>query len=172
MGFGLPASIGACIAGGRRRTISVDGDGGIQMNVQEFATVARLKLPIKTFIINNNGYASNRSSQRNYFNLLVGADPDSGLYLPDIRKVAEAYGLPTARIDCTDHLRDTIREVLHRPGPIVCEVLVPPDEERQPVVKSQSKADGSMVSKPLEDLWPFLPREEFLANMIIPPVEE
>ena len=172
MGFGLPASIGACIAGGRKRTISVDGDGGIQMNVQEFATVARLKLPIKTFIINNNGYASNRSSQRNYFNLLVGADPESGLYLPDIRKVAEAYGLPTARIDSGEHLRETIRDVLRRPGPIVCEVVVPPDEERQPVVKSQPKADGSMVSKPLEDLWPFLSREEFLANMIIPPVEE
>jgi acetolactate synthase-1/2/3 large subunit len=172
MGFGLPASIGACMANGRRRTVSVDGDGGIQMNIQELATVVRLNLPIKTFVINNNGYASNRSSQRNYFNLLVGADPGSGLYLPDICKVAAAYGVGTARIDRTDHLREAIREVLRREGPVICEVVVPPDEERQPVVKSQPKADGSMVSKPLEDLWPFLPREEFLSNMLIPPVEE
>ena len=172
MGFGLPASIGACLASGRRRTVSVDGDGGIQMNIQELATVVRLNLPIKTFVINNDGYASNRSSQRNYFNLLVGADPSSGLYLPDIRKVAEAYGVGTARIDSAEGLREGIRAVLRRPGPVVCEVVVPPDEERQPVVKSQPRADGSMVSKPLEDLWPFLPRDEFLSNMIIPPVED
>lgn len=172
MGFGLPASIGACLASGRRRTVSVDGDGGIQMNIQELATVARLKLPIKTFVINNNGYASNRNSQRNYFNLLIGADPESGLYLPDIKAVAAAYGLDTACIDSTDNLRESIRDVLRRPGPVVCEVVVPPDEERMPVVKSQPRADGSMVSKPLEDLWPFLDREEFLSNMIIPPVAE
>jgi acetolactate synthase-1/2/3 large subunit len=172
MGFGLPASIGACLASGRRRTISVDGDGGIQMNVQELATVARLKLPIKTFVINNDGYASNRNSQRNYFNLLIGADPASGLYLPDIKAIATAYGLDTACIDSTDHLREGIRDVLRRPGPVVCEVVVPADEERMPVVKSQPRADGSMVSKPLEDLWPFLDREEFLSNMIIPPVAE
>ncbi len=172
MGFGLPAGIGACMAGGRRRTIVVEGDGGIQMNIQELATIARLGLPIKVFVINNDGYASIRVSQRNYFNLLVCADRTSGLGLPDIRKVAEAYGLWTARIDGTDRLRETIREVLDRPGPVLCEVVVPPDEERQPVVKSQRRPDGSMVSKPLEDLWPFLPREEFLGNMIIAPLED
>jgi acetolactate synthase-1/2/3 large subunit len=172
MGLGLPAGIGACLAGGRRRTIVVEGDGGIQMNIQELATVARLGLPIKIFVINNDGYASIRVSQRNYFNLLVDADKTSGLQLPDILRVAAAYGVSTARIDGTDHLRETIREVLDRPGPVLCEVVVPPDEERQPVVRSQRRPDGSMVSKPLEDLWPFLPREEFLSNMIIPPLDD
>jgi acetolactate synthase-1/2/3 large subunit len=170
MGFGLPASIGACVAGGGRRTICVDGDGGFQMNIQELATVANLRLPIKFFVVNNRGYASIRTSQSNYFNLLVGADDTSGVRLPDVRKVAEAYGLKTAVIDKPFCVRDTIRSVLAEPGPIVCEVLVPPDEPRGPRVSSAQRADGSMVSKPLEDLWPFLDRDEFRANMIVEPI--
>ena len=172
MGFGLPASIGACVASGRRRTVSVDGDGGFQMNIQELATVANHALPIKFFVVNNRGYASIRSSQQNYFNLLVGADDSSGLRLPDVGKVAEAYGVPTRHIDDPSQLRDRIREVLDAEGPVVCEVKVPADEPRLPRVSSSQRADGSMVSKPLEDLWPFLDREEFLANMIVPALEE
>ena len=172
MGFGLPASIGACLASGRRRTISVDGDGGVQMNIQELATVANLQLPLKLFVVNNRGYASIRTSQKNYFNLLVGADDTSGMRLPDIRRVAEAYGLPTALISNRANLRDEIRAVLDSDGPIVCEVRVPADEPRGPRVASAQRPDGSMVSKPLEDLWPFLDREEFLANMIVPALEE
>jgi acetolactate synthase-1/2/3 large subunit len=172
MGFGLPASIGACLASGRRRTVSVDGDGGFQMNIQELATVASLDLPIKFFVVNNRGYASIRSSQTNYFNLLVAADDTSGLHLPDVRKVAAAYGLNTALIDGPENLRRRVREVLDADGPVVCEVRVPPDEPRGPRVASAQRPDGSMVSKPLEDLWPFLDREEFLANMIVPALEE
>jgi len=172
MGFGLPASIGACVATGGRRTICVDGDGGFQMNIQELATVANLDLPIKFFVINNRGYASIRTSQQNYFNLLVGADDTSGVRLPDVRKVAQAYGLRTAVIDKPDCVRETIREVLAQAGPVVCEVVVPADEPRGPRVSSAQRADGSMVSKPLEDLWPFLDRDEFRANMIVPPLDE
>jgi acetolactate synthase I/II/III large subunit len=172
MGFGLPASIGACVAGGRKRTICVDGDGGFQMNIQELATVATHQLPIKFFVVNNSGYASIRTSQQNYFQLLVGADNTSGLRLPDVKKVAQAYGLPTARIENSSSLRDDIRRVLSSDGPIVCEVMVPADEPRGPRVSSVQRADGSMVSKPLEDLWPFLDRSEFLSNMIVPPIEE
>ncbi|GLC26699.1 thiamine pyrophosphate-binding protein [Roseisolibacter agri] len=171
MGFGLPASIGACIASGRR-TISVDGDGGFQMNIQELATVATHGLPIKFFVVNNGGYASIRTSQANYFGRLVAADATSGVRLPDVTAVAAAYGLPTARINSPDGLRARIREVLDRPGPVVCEVRVPDDEPRGPRVASAQRPDGSMVSKPLEDLWPFLDREEFLANMIVAPVAE
>lgn len=173
MGLGLPASIGACLASGTKRTISVDGDGGFQMNIQELETVSRLKLPIKFFVVNNQGYASIRASQNNYFpGNLVGADASSGLTLPDVTRVAAAYGLTTARIDGTGALRERIRQVLDAPGPIVCEVVVRPDEARGPRVASMQKPDGSMVSKPLEDLWPFLEREEFLANMIVPALEE
>jgi acetolactate synthase-1/2/3 large subunit len=172
MGFGLPASIGACLASNRRRTVSVDGDGGFQMNIQELATVANLQLPIKFFVINNRGYASIRTSQSNYFNLLVGADDTSGLRLPELRKVAEAYGLKTARIDDPACVRDRVREVLAATGPVVCEVVVRADEPRGPRVASAQRADGSMVSKPLEDLWPFLDRDEFRSNMIVPPLDD
>jgi acetolactate synthase-1/2/3 large subunit len=172
MGFGLPASIGACLAHGRRRTICVDGDGGFQMNIQELATVERLNLPIKFFVINNDGYASIRSSQQSYFKHLVAADESSGLKLPDLQKVATAYGLSAVRLANSATLRDDLRAVLDSPGPVVCEIMAVPDEVRQPRLSSMQKADGSMVSKPLEDLWPFLEREEFRANMIVPPLEE
>ena len=142
------------------------------MNIQELATVATHALPIKFFVVNNRGYASIRTSQQNYFNLLVGADASSGMRLPDVKRVAEAYGLPTAIIDHPSHLRERIREVLDADGPIVCEVRVPADEARGPRVASAQRPDGSMVSKPLEDLWPFLDREEFLANMIVPALED
>ncbi len=98
MGFGLPAAIGACLGSGRRRTVCVEGDGSFQMNAQELETVRRLDLPVKIFVINNSGYASIRSSQQNYFQHLVGADATSGLTLPDIKEVADAYGIPTRSI--------------------------------------------------------------------------
>jgi acetolactate synthase-1/2/3 large subunit len=172
MGYGLPAAIGACIAGGRHETICVDGDGGIQMNIQELATVQRLGLPIKFFILNNDGYSSIRTSQKRWFGRLTGADATSGLTLPDISKVAIAYGLPTARIENQRNLRSQIRAVLDTPGPVVCDVISIPDEARMPSLASAQRADGSLFSKPLEDLWPFLDREEFLANMIISPIQE
>jgi acetolactate synthase-1/2/3 large subunit len=173
MGFGLPATIGACLAGGRRRTICVDGDGGFQFNIQELETVARLKLPVKFFILNNEGYSSIRTSQSSWFNgRLVGADATSGLTLPDLKKVAAAYGLATAEIHDQSDLRGDVRRVLDMPGPVVCDVHVLPDETRQPRVASAQRADGSMVSKPLEDMWPFLDRDEFRTNMIVPVLEE
>ncbi len=98
MGFGLPHSIGACLASGRRRTVCVDGDGGFQFNIQELETVSRLDLPIKFFVLCNEGYASIRTSQNRYFHRLVGADASSGMTLPDLAKVASAFGLPTARL--------------------------------------------------------------------------
>jgi acetolactate synthase-1/2/3 large subunit len=172
MGYGLPAAIGACLAADQRRTILVDGDGGIQLNIQELETVARLGLPIKMFVLNNDGYASIRTSQTRYFGRLCGADSKSGVTLPDIRRVADAYGVSTARIENHEGLRDRIREVLEADGPVVCEIMSPPEEPRAPSLASARRPDGSMVSKPLEDLWPFLDREEFRANMIVPPLDE
>jgi acetolactate synthase-1/2/3 large subunit len=172
MGNGLPGVVGACLANGRRRTICVDGDGGLQLNIQELETVRRLQLPIKLFVMNNDGYASIRTSQSRYFGRLAGADPTSGVTLPPLHKVAEAYGLPYARIETDRGLAGRVRELLDSPGPVVIEVMMPREEPRAPSLSSMRKPDGSMVSKPLEDLWPFLPREEFLSNMMIPPVEE
>lgn len=173
MGNALPGSIGLCLAGGRRRTVCVDGDGGFQFNIQELETVARLNLPIKFFVLNNDGYASIRASQINFFGSpQLGCDSRTGLTIPDICKVAAAYGLSTARIASQANLGEQVRRVLETPGPVVCDVHVIPDEVRGPRLSSMQRADGSMVSKPLEDLWPFLDREEFRANMIVPPLEE
>jgi acetolactate synthase-1/2/3 large subunit len=173
MGFGLPASIAVCLAGGTHRTICVDGDGGFQFNIQELETVARLNLPIKFFVLNNDGYASIRASQSNYFGQAsIGCDARTGLTVPDISKVAGAYGIRTAVIKDQSSLREDVRCVLKMPGPVVCDVHVIPDEVRAPRLSSYQKPDGSFVSRPLEDLWPFLPREEFFANMIVEPVPE
>ncbi len=172
MGLCQPSAIGACLASGRKRTVCVDGDGGFQMNIQELQTVKRLNLPVKFFVVNNNGYASIRASQQGYFHRLVAADPTSGLTLPDLVEIGSAYGLSTIRICDPNSLREEIRRVLASPGPVLCEVVTIPDEPRGPRVSAMQRPDGSMVSKPLEDMWPFLDREEFRANMIIEPLEE
>jgi acetolactate synthase-1/2/3 large subunit len=173
MGFGLPASIGGCLASGRRRTISVDGDGGFQLNIQELETVVRLDLPIKFFVINNDGYASIRASQNNHFHgNLVGSDASSGLTLPDLMKIGAAYGIATERITENGGLKAGIRAALDRPGPVLCEVVVAPDQAIGPRVSSALRPDGSIVSRPLEDLWPFLDRDELRANMLIPTIDE
>jgi acetolactate synthase-1/2/3 large subunit len=172
MGNGLPGLVGGCLANGRRRTIGVDGDGGLQLNIQELETARRLQLPIKLFVLNNDGYASIRTSQSRYFGRLAGADDTSGVTLPPLRGVVEAFGLPYARIETDRGLAGRVRELLDAPGPVVVEVMMPREEPRAPSLSSMKKPDGSMISKPLEDLWPFLPREEFLSNMVIPPVDE
>jgi acetolactate synthase-1/2/3 large subunit len=170
MGFGVPASVGASLASGGRRVVCVDGDGGFQFNVQELETIKRLRLPIKFFVVNNSGYASIRQSQSHHFGRLTGADDSSDLTLPHIGRVARAYGLSTFRIASPRAVRATVRRALAADGPVVCEVVVAPDEERMPRVQSMVRSDGSVVSKPLEDMWPYLDRDEFMENMIVPPV--
>jgi acetolactate synthase-1/2/3 large subunit len=172
MGFGQAAALGACLASGRKPTICIDGDGGFQLNIQELETIKYLDLPIKFFVMNNAGYASIRGSQLNYFGRLTGADASSGMTLPDIVSVAQAYGLNSVRIESTENLREQLRAVLAMPGPVVCDVLVISDEPRIPRIASRQRTDGSMVSTPLEDMAPFLDRQEFLSNMIVPPLKE
>jgi acetolactate synthase I/II/III large subunit len=173
MGYGIPASIGVCLGSGKRKTICVDGDGGLQLNIQELATIAHLQLPIKLFVLNNQGYASIRASQTNYFGgPNIGCSPETGVSIPDYRKVARAYGLKTAIIEDQSDLRGAVRRVLRSRGPVLCDVHVIPDEIRAPRVTSIQRADGSFLSKPLEDLWPFLDRDEFTQNMIVEPVSE
>jgi acetolactate synthase-1/2/3 large subunit len=173
MGYGLPMSIGVCIGSGRRQTILVDGDGGFQFNIQELETVRRLKLPIKFFVLNNDGYASIRASQKAYFGeALIGADAATGLTVPNLSKIAASYDIPAVVIEDQSHLRDDVRRILAMPGPVMVDVRVIPDEVRAPRLQSYQKPDGSFVSKPLEDMFPFLSREEFLANMIVKPLPE
>jgi acetolactate synthase-1/2/3 large subunit len=173
MGYGIAASIGVCVASGGRRTVCVDGDGGFQLNIQELATVAHLGLPIKFFVLNNNGYASIRASQTNFFGAPnIGCSEATGVTIPDLRKVAHSFGIKAVSIEDQSDLHASVRAVLEMPGPVICDVKVIPDELRAPRLSSVQRADGSFVSKPLEDLWPFLDRDEFAANMIVPPVPE
>jgi len=173
MGFELPSSIGACLANHRKRTICVAGDGGFQLNIQELETLHRLDLPVKIFIMNNNGYSSIRTMQETHFGgHYVGNDPSSGLTLPDIILVAEAYKIKAIRIHDASELEAKIREALDFPGPVICDVMVIPGFKVSPKVASQRKEDGTMVSKPLEDQWPFLDRKELESNMMIPMVPE
>ena len=143
------------------------------MNCRELEVVRRLNLPIKFFVLNNQGYGSIRMTQRNYFGgHLVASDAASGLTLPDTIRIAEAYGVAAQRICNHKELRQKVKEALTMEGPEVCDVMISPDQVTAPRLSSMQRADGTMVSKPLEDLWPFLDRREFVDNMIVPPVNE
>jgi acetolactate synthase-1/2/3 large subunit len=173
MGFELPGSIGACLANNRKRTICIAGDGGFQLNIQELETLRRLDLPVKIFIMNNNGYSSIRTMQETHFNSnYVGNDPSSGLTLPDIINVAVAYKIKAFRISDASELELKIREALDFPGPVICDVMVIPGFKVSPKVAAERKENGTMVSKPLEDQWPFLERNELESNMIIPLIKK
>jgi acetolactate synthase-1/2/3 large subunit len=173
MGYAIPTAIAVSLANPGREVIAVDGDGGFMFNIQELETIRRLQLPIKFFVLNNDGYSSIRASQRSYFGKAsIGADPESGVTIPDLSKVALSFGLAAHVIADQTDLRVQVRHVLQMKGPVVCDVNVLQDEVRAPRLQSHQRSDGSFVSKPLEDLFPFLPREEFLANMIVAPLEE
>jgi acetolactate synthase-1/2/3 large subunit len=173
MGFGIPQSIGACIASGNKRTICINGDGGFQLNIQELETIKRLNLPVKFFYLNNQGYLSIRATQKNYFEgRLVASGVASGLTLPDIQKIGSAYGIASNKIFRHSDLEKCIQQAFLTDGPFICEVMVDPEEEVAPKVKSALTASGKMISKPLEDLAPFLDRKEFMDNMIIKPLDE
>jgi acetolactate synthase-1/2/3 large subunit len=167
MGFGLSAAIGGCLASGRR-TVCIEGDGGLQMNSQEFETLHRLNLPIKLFVLNNQGYASIRSTQKAYFQgRYVASGRESGLTLPDTMRLAEAYGLPAVRLHDHADIRFQVQAVLEREGPVVCDVMITPRQVTAPRVTSTQRADGSIVTSPMEDMWPLLDRKELQSNMIV-----
>ena len=173
MGFAVPMAIAVATANPGRDIIAIDGDGGFMFNIQELETIRRLQLPIKFFVLNNDGYASIRASQRAYFGKSnIGSDKSTGLTIPDLSRVGAAFGLASAVISSQHDLRTDVLKILRTPGPVVCDVRVIPDESRAPRLQSHQKPDGSFVSKPLEDLYPFLPREEFLANMLVQPLPE
>ncbi len=175
MGYGLPAAIGACIARGGRMTICLEGDGSIMMNLQELQTVLTNRLPIKLFVINNQGYHSIRQTQNNLFggHCKVGIGPESGdLSFPDFKKLAEAFGYHYLEAHSNADMRTMVNETLAYEGAVFAEVFVSPTQNFEPKSATKRLADGTLVSPPLEDLAPFLPREEILANMLIEPVEE
>ena len=173
MGYGLPAAIGAALAGDGKEVICLTGDGSLQMNIQELQTIKNYDLPLKLFVYNNGGYLSIKLTQKAFFNgNFVGSEAGSGIVLPDLEKLAAAYGLPFRRFRNNAEAEKYLPGVLSHSGPVIVEVMTDPFEVLSPKAASKQLSDGRIVSAPLEDLSPFLPRDEFFANMFIPPVEE
>ena len=169
MGYGLPAAIGAAFADAGRTVVCFEGDGSIQMNIQELQTLLNYKLPVKLFVYNNGGYLSIKTTQRAFFNgRFMGSEAGSGVILPSFEKIAAAYGLPYFRLKNNQELDATLSEIFATEGPALVEVMLDPFEKLGPKAASKKLPDGTMVSAPLEDMAPFLPREEFAANMLIP----
>jgi acetolactate synthase-1/2/3 large subunit len=166
MGYWV-AGIGACAANRYRRTIVITGDGSLQMNLQELATIKHHNLPIKVIIFNNNGYLLIRQTQRNFMEgRLFGEGPDSGVWCPDSLRIAEAYGIKGVRIDSVDGLDAKIDEVLAYEGPVICDVMTPEWQLLIPRVSSEKLPDGKLVSRKFEDMFPYLPEDELKRNMI------
>lgn len=175
MGYGLPAAIGTCIGGGYRQTICLEGDGSIMMNLQELQTILTNGLPIKIFLINNNGYHSIRLTQNNLFkeHSKVGIGPESGdLSFPEFEKIAKAFGYPYYSAHSNVEMKQTVDKVLSIDGPVFCEIFTDTKQVWEPKSSTKRLPDGTLVSPPLEDLAPFLPREELAKQMFIPMVPE
>lgn len=170
MGTGLPESVGACFAKDKGRTICLCGDGSMQLNIQELQTIFHHNLPIKIFIFNNDGYLAIRHTQDGFLNSkYFGSDTTGGMSLPDYLKVAEAYGIKAIRIYNYAELAENIRRTLEMPGPAVCEIMIPKDQEVMPRQGFLKQADGTYKPTPLEDMYPFLDRKEFAENMVVAP---
>lgn len=166
MGWDLPLAVGSCIARGGKRTIVTCGDGSIQWNLQELLTAKHYRLPLKVFVFNNDGYNSIRSTQRSLFEgRLVGADPASGVASMDFRGLADLYGFEYVRIANNDGVAAGIESVLAVDGAVICEVNISPEQMITPKASAFRRADGTIESRPLEDMAPFLPREEVEWNM-------
>ena len=174
MGYDLPAAIGSCFASGKRETVCLTGDGSIQMNLQELQTIVHHRLPIKIFVVNNEGYHSMRQTEDNLFANMtkVGIGPESGdLSFPSMEKIAGAYGIPYRKAQTNAELPKALQATLHTNGFAMCEVFVDIHQKFEPKSATKRLADGTLVSPPLEDLAPFLPLEELQKIMIVPMVQ-
>ena len=168
MGYDLPAAIGAWYATGAKRIVCLAGDGSIMMNLQELQTISGNRLPIKIFVLNNDGYHSMRQTQENYFpDNPVGCGPESGLTFPDFKRLAEGFAMQSSRISSHDELREGLVAALKGDGPHLCEVMIDRAQAFAPKLLSRRLPDGTMVSPMLEDMAPFLSREELASNMIV-----
>lgn len=172
MGFTLPAAIGTCFAK-KGEVVGITGDGSFQMNIQELQTMKHYNLPLKLFVWNNNGYLSIRATQRKFFDgRAIGTDKDSGISFPEVEKIANAYGIKYFIAKEVSELDFILENVMNYDGPVLCEIMCPENQEIIPTTASMRKEDGTMVSKPLEDMYPFLDREEFKKEMINKPIKE
>ena len=168
MGFGLPGAIGACMAGNGRRTISINGDGGVMFNIQDLQTIAEYELPISIYILSNDGYLTIKLMQENHFKRYVGSERSSRVSCPDFVKVAQAFGIPALHVRSNAELGEQLRTSLTANGPMLVEIAMPPMQPLIPRVQTEKTPDGKLRPPAIENMYPFLPRDEFLANMIVP----
>ncbi|MBQ6200535.1 MAG: thiamine pyrophosphate-binding protein [Prevotella sp.] len=161
MGYGLPASIGACVSNENGKTICVTGDGSIQMNLQELQTIVTYKLPLKLFVLENESYLAIKTTQKAFFKgNFTGSNPASGVVCPDLKRIAEAYRIPFVRVSSNEALESTISEVLNAEGAMICEVKMHPEQTLFPKSASfMDKETGKMTSAPLEKMAPFMSEE-------------
>jgi acetolactate synthase-1/2/3 large subunit len=173
MGYDLPAAIGACKAANNQPVVCLAGDGSIMMNLQELQTISTSRMPIKIFVINNQGYLSIFQTHRNFFNgLEVGSGPKSGVGFPDFKKIADAFDIAYFHCNTHDEMRDAIANTFSISGPVICEVIADENQPFAPKLSAKQHPDGRITSPPLEDLSPFLDREEFKSNMIIDVIDD
>jgi acetolactate synthase I/II/III large subunit len=166
MGYDLPAAIGVSIAKGGR-TICIAGEGSLQMNVQELQTLVGHKLPVKLFVLNNGGYLSMRQTQTGFFQgRKIGESPESGVTFPNIQRVAEAYGIPSFKVEAVADL-EIVRQQLQTAGPTLFDVFLDPAQEFEPRLRSRIQPDGKILTPNLEDMYPFLSPEELASNMLV-----
>ncbi len=166
MGY-CPASIGVATACEGRDVYCITGDGSVQFNLQEFETIAYNRLPVKTIIYNNGGYLLIRLTQSNFCeNRRIGESTLTGVGFPDMSKIADAYGIHYLRIESPAELDSTLDELISYQGPVICEVINPPEQLLMPRVASKKLEDGTMMSMPFDDMFPFLPRDEYEANCV------
>lgn len=167
MGYDLPASIGSCIASNKKRTVCITGDGSIAMNMQELEVLKRLNLPVKIFVVDNNGYSMIYGSQNgNFKGHLTGCTKESGLTLPDMKRIAEAFGIRGMHIDNEEELHNKVVEALESDGPVICTVKADITQKILPKQTNYMREDGQMASRPLEDMTPLLDRDEFENNLL------
>jgi acetolactate synthase-1/2/3 large subunit len=167
MGFGLPAAIGAAI-GANREVMCLNCDGGMMLNLQELQTIAHHNLPIKIIIFNNDGYLMIKHTQKALFaGRYSGSDRKSGVTCPDFSKVAYAFDIPSFQIHTWEDAEDILPKMQSINGPVICEVFTHPEQLFVPKLSLVQQKDGSIISPPLEDLSPLLPRQEMRVNMLI-----
>ena len=173
MGYDLPAAIGACKASGGEPIVCLAGDGSIMMNLQELQTIVGERLPIKIFILNNSGYVSIFQTHRNFFNgVEVGGGPKSGVTFPNFERISAAFDIPFFRCATHDEMAKKIADTLATEGPVICELMIDEEQPFAPKLGAKQFPDGRITSPPLEDLSPFLSREELRENMIIDLLDE
>ncbi len=161
MGFGLPGGIGAYHGDKTKNIIVISGDGGLQMNIQELQTVIHNNIPLKIFVLNNNGYLAISLMQDNLFEgKYIGSNNKSGISSPDFVKLANAYGLKTFKLKNNTELEQSINTILNTPGPVLCEILMPENQLLIPRVQSSRTTDGKIVSSSLENMFPYLDEQE------------